>query len=428
MHSFIKYFLVLLLVVTCSASFVIAQSPVRWHVNTQTTVNTPTTVNVSTSGTTPATTNNRVPSTGRIAYNNNIYDAPHGKVIGGVQKSQVVNIYKLSPDNNWYCIAFGSSKGYIPSHIVILDSSVTTTSPGQNSNNQAGWNVAVDPTPPPQTNSFPTPIDNSQPQTNSIPAPIDTPVNTTPAPVNAPQPVVTNDPPIWNVEVPTAPLPPPVAQPNATLMDVPGYTTADLLNVRTGPWGDKIGQLPYQTKIKIIGQDGDWYKIEYNGMIGYIHSNHTKTGNIPKPPYNGVSGNAQLGKNLVASAKSYIGSKGFRGAEVAYGRLACAQFVSTVLNDNNVIPVVLNVRSLVSKLKMKGWVEVTPPPYKDGDVVTWKTYDYTGDGVKDPDSHVGIVDVKSNGVYAIHNSSTRKYPRETNVDFGAPISRVLRSP
>jgi len=43
------------------------------------------------------------------------------------------------------------------------------------------------------------------------------------------------------------------------------------LNVRSGAWGDKIGHLADGAAVSIIGEDGDWYKISYDGKEGYVY-------------------------------------------------------------------------------------------------------------------------------------------------------------
>ncbi len=48
------------------------------------------------------------------------------------------------------------------------------------------------------------------------------------------------------------------------------------LNVRDGAWGDKIGKLKDGDKIDIIGQEGDWYKIKFNGKTGFVYKNYIK--------------------------------------------------------------------------------------------------------------------------------------------------------
>ncbi len=50
------------------------------------------------------------------------------------------------------------------------------------------------------------------------------------------------------------------------------------LNVRTKPWGKIIGKLYDGDKLKIVGKEGSWYKIEYNGGYAYVHSNYVEVG------------------------------------------------------------------------------------------------------------------------------------------------------
>jgi len=50
------------------------------------------------------------------------------------------------------------------------------------------------------------------------------------------------------------------------------------LNVRGSAWGEKIGGLPNGADITVIGEDGDWYKIEYDGKIGYVYKNYVSMG------------------------------------------------------------------------------------------------------------------------------------------------------
>lgn len=53
------------------------------------------------------------------------------------------------------------------------------------------------------------------------------------------------------------------------------------LNIRSGPWGEVIGKVHDGDKLKIIGVEGDWYKIEYEGKTAYVHSNYVSTAQKP---------------------------------------------------------------------------------------------------------------------------------------------------
>lgn len=206
------------------------------------------------------------------------------------------------------------------------------------------------------------------------------------------------------------------------------------LNVRSGPWGNIVGKLYGGANVQIVGKNGDWYKIKHNGSTAYVHSNYiTRGGSSSSASSNNnsssnnnnssSSGGSASASKIVSCAERYIGSTRFRGPEVNYGNLACAQFVSTALKDAGAVSrVQLGVRGVVDDLKSRGWKEVSAPPFKPGDVVTWKTYDRTGDGVKDNDTHIGIM---GNDGQAISNSSSQKMPRRHSVYY-CPICRVLR--
>ncbi len=49
------------------------------------------------------------------------------------------------------------------------------------------------------------------------------------------------------------------------------------LNIRTSPWGSIIGSFHDGDKVSIIGRNGDWYKISYNGQTAYVHANYVST-------------------------------------------------------------------------------------------------------------------------------------------------------
>jgi uncharacterized protein YgiM (DUF1202 family) len=215
-----------------------------------------------------------------------------------------------------------------------------------------------------------------------------------------------------------------------------GYVTASALNVRHAPWGAIDTAIPRGIAVKVTGKVNDWYRISYNGKVRYVHSKYiSKNKNAPTPAQSSPSdsspavaaGDGSLQERIVSSARSLIGSHSFRGKEVDYGNLACAQVVTTALvNAGALDRVQLNVRSTVSDLRAKGWQEVSAPPYQEGDVITWKTYDYTGDGVKDPDTHVGIIVKDGNNYMAMNNSSRLRMPRLTSPTGPGPVSRVLR--
>lgn len=211
-----------------------------------------------------------------------------------------------------------------------------------------------------------------------------------------------------------------------------GYVNSSIgLNVRDGVWGNIVGAVPNGTKLKVVGKSGDWYEVEYKGAKRFVHSSYINQGGSAAPAMASSGGataaTGNLQQNIVRSARSLVGSTRFRGREVAYGNLACAQVATTALKNAGALDKVhLNCRSTVSDLKSKGWKEVKVPPFAEGDVITWKTYDYTGDGIKDNDTHIGIMVKEGNTYKAMNNSSSLKTPRLSDPYAIGPISRVLR--
>ncbi|MBU1107498.1 MAG: SH3 domain-containing protein [Candidatus Riflebacteria bacterium] len=209
-----------------------------------------------------------------------------------------------------------------------------------------------------------------------------------------------------------------------------GYVTASALNVRTSPWGTIDGTLPSGVAVKVTGKKDDWFRIEYNGKVRYVHSDYiskTKASSTQTAPASTPVASGSLQKRIVAAARNLIGSTQFRTADVDYGNLACAKVVTTALKNAGALSrVQLNVRSTVADLKSAGWKEVKVPPFAEGDVITWKTYDYTGDGVKDPDTHVGIIVKEGNSYKAMNNSSSLRKPRLSDPYSIGPVCRVLR--
>jgi len=67
--------------------------------------------------------------------------------------------------------------------------------------------------------------------------------------------------------------------------DNSGVVMADVLNVRSGPWGNILGTIKEGAKIEITGRDGVWFKIKYNGGEAYVHSGYIATEKAPATAY-----------------------------------------------------------------------------------------------------------------------------------------------
>lgn len=190
-----------------------------------------------------------------------------------------------------------------------------------------------------------------------------------------------------------------------------------------------IGKIAKGQKFKVKGRDMAWFDIEFTQSPAYVYITTVKSpageSFQPDPAAASMQGRVKQAAYNVMNVKPFPYDPATNG-----GRLGCAQVVSTALKAAGVMKqVMLGVLAVMDDLKKKGWRLVQAPPWKDGDVVTWKTYDSSGDGVKDEDTHIGIV-VKENGTdYAMNNSSSNRRPEKHVLSsYYAPVSHVLRMP
>ncbi|HNW33302.1 MAG TPA: SH3 domain-containing protein [Candidatus Ozemobacteraceae bacterium] len=225
------------------------------------------------------------------------------------------------------------------------------------------------------------------------------------------------------------------------------------LNIRSGPWGKVIGGFTNGEKVRIIGKDGPWYKIAYAGGTAYVHQNYVSTASQPAgqvpvvypADYGGaivdgtqassdgsssstpVTPAGDLQTRVVNAAQALVGQKNFPYDPLTQGgAYGCAQVVSTALKNAGVVSRIrLCVSEVMADLKAIGWTYAQVPPYRAGDVITWKTYDSDGDGVDDPDTHIGIIMGSGNSVQAMNNSSSQKMPRLCAAN-AMTLSHVLR--
>lgn len=227
---------------------------------------------------------------------------------------------------------------------------------------------------------------------------------------------------------------------SATLPKGKAYVrVSTFLNVRTSPWGKIEDTFGNNEEVNIIGKTGDWYQISYKGETRYIHSRYvadapgtsgssSSSGSaVSVEDVPGSSTAAKVVNAANALVKKYSTPRSFPYAPATNGgSLGCAQVATTALMNAGVnTGIQLGVLATIPKLKALGWQEVRVPPYRAGDVITWSTYDRTGDGRKDADTHIGIVLQSGNNVQAMSNSSSRKVPAINSATY-APVSRVLR--
>ncbi|MBF0407329.1 MAG: DUF4214 domain-containing protein [Candidatus Riflebacteria bacterium] len=171
--------------------------------------------------------------------------------------------------------------------------------------------------------------------------------------------------------------------------------------------------------------DSEEYRGQSNGST--VSTASTNSGESPVK----VAGDGSSQQSIVKAAQTlvnqYSSSGSFPYAPATQGGLlGCAQVATTALKNAGIqIDIDLAVLSTIPKLKELGWSEVTVPPYQGGDVITWATYDTSGDGCDDPDTHIGIIMQNGNSVQAMSNDS---YARRPSIHSATafPVSRVLR--
>lgn len=190
-----------------------------------------------------------------------------------------------------------------------------------------------------------------------------------------------------------------------------------------------IGTIKKGDQFKVKGRDMAWFDIEFTASPAYVYITLVTSDEGQKmqtdPGATAAQGRIKQAAYNVLNQVPFPYDPATQG-----GNLGCAQVVTTALKAAGILDrISLGVLETIDLLKAKGWRFVQPPPYQDGDVVTWKTYDRTGDGVKDEDTHIGIV-IKENGTdMAMNNSSSHKRPEKHVLStYYAPVSHVLRMP
>jgi cell wall-associated NlpC family hydrolase len=102
------------------------------------------------------------------------------------------------------------------------------------------------------------------------------------------------------------------------------------------------------------------------------------------------------------------------------GNLGCANVVSKALKESGVkIRGDISVDRLKGQLKRAGWKTVKPPPYKPGDVIVW------GPGSNGTHKHIGIIARNGNTLMAMNNSSDRRHPVWSDINY-RKVEAVLR--
>ncbi len=129
---------------------------------------------------------------------------------------------------------------------------------------------------------------------------------------------------------------------------VEGTVQGDCLRIREWPWGPTMGQYNTGDKVTVLAKSGEFYKVEINGMTGYMHVNYisipgaeasrvapyypadTATGGyLPKDEGVAQSKNGTSSGPSGAANVSYMGSSSDTGDLANYkgGKLPPAEFI-----------------------------------------------------------------------------------------------------
>ncbi len=92
------------------------------------------------------------------------------------------------------------------------------------------------------------------------------------------------------------------------------------LNVRTSPWGAIVSKLYDGDQVRIIGRQGDWFKIEFNGQTAYVHSAYVSAPGMPSaaPPDGSSSGASASSPRPDVTPEGEVPSGSLSAADFGY--------------------------------------------------------------------------------------------------------------
>lgn len=194
-------------------------------------------------------------------------------------------------------------------------------------------------------------------------------------------------------------------------------------NLRSGPstTTTSIGKLPKNTKITIIAEEGDWYKVNYDGKEGYISKTLVTEG---EPPASATSSRSQeeprtcasasvSGSDVVQVAESYYGSRYVSGGSSPSG-FDCSGFTQYVYGKCG------KTISRTSYTQANEGTAVSKSELQPGDLLLFHYYGsssighvgiYVGDGkfIHAANSNRGVVyDSITSGYYAENYAGARR--------------------
>ncbi|MGI5935781.1 MAG: NlpC/P60 family protein [Oscillospiraceae bacterium] len=136
--------------------------------------------------------------------------------------------------------------------------------------------------------------------------------------------------------------------------------------------GTVIGYNSNGTKMSVIGVSGPWYKVTFNGAVGYVHSDY-----LSLDPLASLSCASSTGQAIVETAHKYLGTPYVWGGS-SPGGFDCSGFVQYVYKECG-----YSINRTAASIYENG-TYVEKSILQPGDVVCFSTSSYSGIG------HVGI--------------------------------------
>jgi hypothetical protein len=160
-----------------------------------------------------------------------------------------------------------------------------------------------------------------------------------------------------------------------------GTVTGDVVNIRMEPSmkSEVLGKTYANSNVVLTGKVGQWYSLEYNGEVAYIHGDYVNCDSAKLLPEKEVeiSNASDLGQQVVDYATQFIGTPYVYGGTSLTNGVDCSGFTSSVMKKFGIH------LSRRSSDQLQDGTKVSKSELEAGDLVFFNT---SGSGI----SHVGI--------------------------------------